>query len=468
MIASPDSHASSGNPNPLRQAFLEYTEAAIQELQRICPERASDVLHGLDEWRRDSDGVFRLHDREDPYWVQCIRTHRNLLHSLPEYTRLVALLRNDTDIAMQIDTLVGTTSMARRVDVDEIADHLLFAVPREAGALRFDEAVFDRILGEFECDLRRNRVGYTLLVPLLGVSLDQAPIKLASGLEIDVMKDEEIVTCLGVGLLPDQLGMRRMRLSKQEVGLRITYDLDRHIGELTLPVPQPNTQQEAVERAMAVLRALRVFKEGRVTIPGFVHFSTSWPVAGGASFTFANQGPMPWFNKYELSRQDCRALIDFWRQFEVVTQKGALANAVRRFSYASERGRPDDQLIDLMIAAESLFLSDAGSPEDRGELRYRLALRAAFFIDSQEYSRREIYSHMRRAYGARSTIVHGSEEVAVRTLKSPKGKATSLDEFTRLTERIMRAALQKAVRLAKPGSGMVIDWEGLIMPNDTQ
>src|SRR2546426_8966293 len=93
---------------------------------------------------------------------------------------------------MQIDTLVGTTSMARRVDVDEIADHLLFAVPREAGALRFDEAVFDRILGEFECDLRRNRVGYTLLVPLLGASLDQAPIKLASGLEIDVMKDEEI------------------------------------------------------------------------------------------------------------------------------------------------------------------------------------------------------------------------------------------------------------------------------------
>ena len=75
---------------------------------------------------------------------------------------------------------------------------------------------------------------------------------------------------------------------------------------------------------------------------------------------------------------------------------------------------------------------------------------------------------MRRAYGARSTIVHGSEEVAVRTLKSPKGEATSLDEFTRLTERIMRAALQKAVRIAKPGSGMVLDWEGLIMPNETQ
>ena len=455
-------------PNPLRKAFLEYTEAAMRELQKVCPPSAAQPLTGLDEWRRDSDGVFRLYDREEPYWVRCIRTYRERLHSLPEYTQLVAVLRNDPEIAMQIDTLVGTVYSARRIEIDQIADHLLFAVPREAGALRFDEVVFDRILDEFERDLRRNRLGHILLVPLLGVSMEQAPIQLASGLEIDVMKDEEIVRCLQVGLLPDELGMQRMRLQKQEVGLRITYDLDRRIGEQTPPVPQPNAQQETVERAMAVLRALRVFKEGRVSIPGLVHFSTSWPVAGGMSFTFANPGPMPWFNKYELSRQDCQALIDFWRQFEAVTQKGALANAVRRFSYASERGRPDDQLIDLMIAAESLFLSDAGSPEDRGELRYRLALRAAFFIDSQEYSRREIYSHMRRAYGARSTIVHGSEEVAVRTLKSPKGEATSLDEFTRLTERIMRAALQKAVRIAKPGSGMVLDWEGLIMPNETQ
>src|SRR2546426_12044408 len=91
---------------------------------------------------------------------------------------------------MQIDTLVGTTSMARRVDVDEIADHLLFAVPREAGALRFDEAVIDRILGEFEWDLRRKRVGYTLLVPLLGVSFGQATITLACREGVGELKDE--------------------------------------------------------------------------------------------------------------------------------------------------------------------------------------------------------------------------------------------------------------------------------------
>jgi putative transposase len=82
--------------------------------------------------------------------------------------------------------------------------------------------------------------------------------------------------------------------------------------------------------------------------------------------------------------------------------------AVKRFSYASERDRPDDRLVDLMIAAESLFLCSEDDPANRGELRYRLALRAAFFIDSRDYSRREVFNHMRKAYDNRSAIVHGS------------------------------------------------------------
>ena len=40
----------------------------------------------------------------------------------------------------------------------------------------------------------------------------------------------------------------------------------------------------------------------------------------------------------------------------------------------------EDALADLVIAMESLFLSDAGEAKERGELRYRLAQRLAFFL----------------------------------------------------------------------------------------
>lgn len=117
-----------------------------------------------------------------------------------------------------------------------------------------------------------------------------------------------------------------------------------------------------------------------------------------------------------------------------------------------------------MISAESLFLSDAGAPEDRGELRYRLAIRAAFFIESPLHSKREIYRHMKRAYDARSAIIHGASKPESRLLKSLKEEPISLEEFTKLTEGLLRTALQKAIGLAGAGSGFQVDWDTLIIP----
>jgi len=47
-----------------------------------------------------------------------------------------------------------------------------------------------------------------------------------------------------------------------------------------------------------------------------------------------------------------------------------MEGALRRFNFAAERTLPEDAIVDLMIAAETLFLSEA-APVDRGELRYR-------------------------------------------------------------------------------------------------
>lgn len=64
-----------------------------------------------------------------------------------------------------------------------------------------------------------------------------------------------------------------------------------------------------------------------------------------------------------------------------------------------------------MIAAEALFLSDLGSSTDRGELKYRLALRAAHFIEAADLTRRQVFEHMKRAYDVRSAIAHGGRPV---------------------------------------------------------
>jgi hypothetical protein len=223
---------------------------------------------------------------------------------------------------------------------------------------------------------------------------------------------------------------------------------------------------EAQNSAVNVLHALRVFKEGRVSIPGVLNFSIDWPLQSSTRFTFANPGLMPWANKYSLSEDEANAFQGFWTHFRRATSKAVLANAVRRFSDASERGRPDDQLVDLMIAAESLFLGGEDSPADRGELRYRLSLRAAVFIDSTDYSRREVFDYMKRAYDARSAIVHGGGEPKRSTLKPPKGALMNLHDFSDLTTGLIRMALKKGINVAAATTGTkgpLCHWDALII-----
>lgn len=96
--------------------------------------------------------------------------------------------------------------------------------------------------------------------------------------------------------------------------------------------------------------------------------------------------------------------LELWRLLEAGSAQ--IAFSLRRFNLAFDRELLDDRIVDLVIAAESLFLGDLGV-QDRGELRFRFAIRAAKFIEYLTYSERDVYQVMRRAYDARSAIVHG-------------------------------------------------------------
>jgi len=114
----------------------------------------------------------------------------------------------------------------------------------------------------------------------------------------------------------------------------------------------------------------------------------------------------------------------------------------------------DEQLVDLLIAAEALFLSDVGS----GELTYRLATRAAFFLAERPDERREVSDLFKRAYSQRSKLVHGEIlEVTAEPGYTPR-------EFVKAIEDAIRAAVTRCV-LATPDDMQrkaPADWDALI------
>jgi len=83
-----------------------------------------------------------------------------------------------------------------------------------------------------------------------------------------------------------------------------------------------------------------------------------------------------------------------------------LRNAIDYFYHALNVIRPEERLIDLMIAMESLF---SKQPQ---ELRLRISLRAAFLLSiGKENIRPSIFGRVYSLYDKRSQIVHGVKKV---------------------------------------------------------
>lgn len=165
------------------------------------------------------------------------------------------------------------------------------------------------------------------------------------------------------------------------------------------------------------------FSNGKLRMGGL----SSWPL-------LFKPGHYPGFsiNPYELLETEVDTLREFWRDFQGKRQKGKLNDlkiAIGRFNSSYGEGL-EDRLIDQMIALESLYLGDFQ------ELRYKLALRAAFLIARDRKERTQVLKRLKKAYDARSKVVHGQ--------KPPD----NLIELVEYTEEYLRQSIKRFLKLS--------------------
>ncbi len=111
---------------------------------------------------------------------------------------------------------------------------------------------------------------------------------------------------------------------------------------------------------------------------------------------------------------------------------------VHRWNLSQSREGAEDEVIDLVVALESMLL-----PSVEHELRYRLSLRAATLLrDCQDPS--TIFRHIRRLYDVRSAIVHKGASLGEELKASEKG-------FLATTREVVRLILARVVASARRG-----------------
>jgi hypothetical protein len=339
----------------------------------------------------------------------------------------------------------------------------LFRIVDRLEGSGFDAKLFDEEFDRLYSDLSRTEFEMKTIAPFLGFkNLEQSPLVLDNDLEIDRFSDSEIAKCLEADLFPRPLVVWGTAWLGEVFGVRIRLSLPKYVAR---PNESRGTPWDAINKVNAVreridelLHALKIFKRGKLTIAGTVSFTDQWPLDGGMNYSSRAKRIVP--PEYELNGDEIEDFRNFRKALETIKNKKFLEIAVRRFGFAGDRENVEDRLVDLIIAMESLFLSDAGDSKYRGEMRYRLSERFAFFLEkAPNYSRRQLFDFALQAYDVRSAIVHGDTP----EMRLPQEGVVSMDVFVDRVEELLRLAMSKAILSPTSSGNSLVDWKKLIV-----
>ena len=406
-------------------------------------------------WERGEDGHFRPR-----YRTQSSVLLRDL-EDLQSFRACTDQAKTDPIIGPQLNQLLGTNIGKHQLTLEKIMRSLVGQMCLEDGSFEFHEDKFQKKWELVSRDLTETTFSHVTIAPLPLLAAP-FPLRISPGIVIDRLTSEEITTCVRVGILRPQTPDFELIELDRAIGLRCTNSMKKVVGEeASAPDRGSFGQRGPIDSNSIVtdiLTALRLFKQGKVLCLGEVSTHVGWLLHGGFHFRLRENRPFDTAN-YEIQEPEVAELQKLWHDLTVGTldERPFLAMALRRFNMASERRQLDDRIVDLMIGAESLFLHDVGGPRDRGELRFRLAFRAAKFVESPRYSERQVFNLMRKSYDARNRVVHGG---TIKDTKLPDNTTANLGDFISEIEEVMRLGIRKA--LTDPKIGRRDFWDDLV------
>ena len=473
MTKQPQTDGPSGHVSAeTERALRDYVRAAVSRLSEAPNIPAPEWEAGSTDqtpmweadsgWERGTDGHFRKYAKRPRRWLLI---SNEWLRSVSEYDTCVEQLRCDPVVGPQLDRMVGTNLSASSLEADGILLSLIHGMLE--GNLAYTDERFEREWRELADFLGADRIAVKMVAPLPHLVLPAFPLRLSDELVLDRLTDDEVTRCCQVSVLRPDSPRFPLIIAEDAVGVRRTMFLPkliRTIGEAREPrevrdegsFGRRSPGQDALV-VDDVLSALRLFKKTQIRAAGYAAWTDSPLVNTGTLSRVLGQ--WPYGGQFALSEGEVPQFLELWRLLE---EGGArFGFSIRRFSLAFDRGLAFDRIVDLVISAESLFLGDHGV-QDRGELRFRFALRAAKFIEHPVYGERDVYRVMRRAYDVRSTIVHGGSPEDTRL---PDDQHAKVPAFIDSIEEIVRLGLRKGLSMKHDAQELrkAEYWEDLLL-----
>jgi hypothetical protein len=388
-------------------------------------------------------------------------------YRLPQFDGVVEALAQEPELRSLIGKWVGS------------ADHLFPIVPeRIAGAVKpldvdydhprdirsFDDIRIDQLLRRLHAVVNSSTFDIVYVTPIWHLELD-APTELESNVVIDVMTDEEFTRAAQMNVIAGDasLGRTFKRDRYHRLALRQVVTVPRLVPSEAL---KPDDVLARIHPGQFELNGFgtieRFFNVLPLVSTGDVEVGATmtWSKIGdpwGLQSALYARGARPGLNAFPrnavlsnatLDRNTQAELVRYWMLLQRALPSEALKLAMSRLQDAASRDRVADRLIDLIIAAEALFIPSG----DRSELTFRTSFHAALFLETDLAARRRVFKTLSAGYGMRSAIAHGRTPDTANVL----GERLSLEQLTPRVEEIVRRALQRMLEQSSTP-----DWDAL-------
>ncbi|WP_329426430.1 hypothetical protein OG339_39935 [Streptosporangium sp. NBC_01495] len=436
----------------MREATAVLMQEALVALSAAEPEPVFAEYVGRDGWWRSSQETLVVRRRRRWQHPPFLSSY-DWWNRLPQMSTFRAVLASHPELSGKVDTLIGFDFSAtrRELSVVLIAD-LLTPLVEAFGSYIFDQAFFDDTYERVEAGLLAPTVRLVQAVPLLGFDMALHPqVHLGDGITIRLMTDAELSAAIQTGL-PDQatsstLSRSVSRFYQCAVVKVTTYPI--RVGEVAGHVNPPPSIDEDVSRLQI---ALRLVCGGSVTIGR--SFQMQHPDDFDASFGYS--ASLSWSQTPDLTRPTLllsTAEVASIQQLmtmlaaPAVTGDRPLQMAIRRLVSGGSHGLPEDRLVDLMVAAEALFIHGAGHGRTR-EKKVLIAAGAAILLDRDQElgtSSAGISGFMSKAYDLRNHQVHADPGVLPSMSLLNGSRASTLQPVVTDLERVIRRAVTLAI-----------------------
>jgi hypothetical protein len=450
----------------LYEALLALTKLTIDIITR----RIENVLEVTTEtmWQQENGGTYSKRPIQEPLWAIILHRLEKEISTTEEYSNFKNVVESDETISPQLDTLVGSDFEASRLETRNIANWAIYEFLTGQGITQFNIRTYNEIYSKIESALYSDEIEYEVLTHLCGFRSAEPEISLDENISIIKLGKAEIIDVLNLGInLGTSMGSMDFIHNLHEYAIKTTFKSKKVIGDNAKDINtiQGNPYANGTY-ATAIIDALRIYKEGKLYPITTIRRSNSL-LSNGISFSFETPVKNFMLDKYILLETESSSFKSFWEKHKQnkPADKGFLSVAIRRFSQSNERDNIEDRIIDLMISAESIFLSSGGS--FAGELKYRLSHRAAMYIEDNVDKQRYVFEFMQKAYDVRSSIVHGSKPKLPKKIDNSE---YTLEEFCNDIENYLRLSIKKAINenSYKEAKTNTIDWNSVIFPEQNK